>query len=48
VVADVGETVFALRALFAEHQRQGAVELVYDTEVYVGRLADASAGASGA
>lgn len=35
------ETVRSLRALFAEHQTQGVVELVYDTEVYVGRLADA-------
>jgi SAM-dependent methyltransferase len=35
------ETVLSLRALFAEHQTQGVVELVYDTEVYVGRLADA-------
>lgn len=35
------ETVQGLRALFAEHQKEGAVELVYDTEVYVGRLGDA-------
>jgi SAM-dependent methyltransferase len=35
------EAVLGLRALFAEHQRQGVVELVYDTELYMGRLADA-------
>jgi SAM-dependent methyltransferase len=32
------ETVRSLRALFAEHEAQGTVELVYDTEVYLGRL----------
>ena len=35
------ETGLRLRALFAEHQEEGVVEVAYDTEVYVGQLADA-------
>jgi SAM-dependent methyltransferase len=35
------ETILGLRALFAEHQRQGVVEVLYDTELYLGRLAGA-------
>lgn len=37
------ETLAGLRAIFAEHERGSSVELLYDTEIYVGRLSNAGA-----
>jgi SAM-dependent methyltransferase len=37
------ETVAGLRAVFASHESGGSVELLYDTEIFVGCLSDASA-----